>query len=690
MLRVIALFATLLTAVAAADLPQQQEVRVVAVGAQPCATAAIVRVVQDGRVIVDRPTVVPSVVSLPQGEVTVSAEGCWTAPDQSLWPAARLSGKLVLPRGAAAPTTLRLHLETPPRAATPVSATITCEISGAEFACKVPAVELDLRFEADGFTPIYLWNRQVTSARNDLGSLTLVAGASVAGWVTLDGKLPAVAQVDLVPESYALERPVARQSVRTNARGFFQFRSVAPDTYRLAAAVEGRSSARLDGVAVRERREVVLQQPLIAEPLATIDVTVRPATAPHGHWIVSLDRLIGLTTYTEAVAEARARDDGTWSWDKLEAGQYWLTVKDERGAIFHDGAVTVASGMAPVAIDIDAVPVRGKVSSGGEPVTSTLQFQSLRSSDSAEFTADEEGSYRGVLAREGPYRVTVVRPGGGTSVVDSVTVDKAADAEFARVDLDLPAGRVRGVVLDSARKPLRAGLEFFTNDTRRMFARASSGDDGSFDVVGLETGAAVVHVVAGTKQTAVPLEISDDDSRRIEIIVPDTRTVKCRLRNDAGSAMGGVLVRALDAGGDPARTVTAPDGTFTVKAYGNATSVDMVISHPAMPVVLTTVAVPSSADDRVDVVVPSTGGRLFIVTRMIPPWPSIRFGRSILPLVHLLDPPVNGWPPNLTQRGVQLTLAPGEYVVCSETNRCRRATVTAGGASEVDVMAEGP
>jgi hypothetical protein len=98
--------------------------------------------------------------------------------------------------------------------------------------CKVPAGVLDLRFQAPGFIPRYLWGVQVQpNGTVRPGRLELRRGSAVQGWiVTADGvPLGDGAKVNLRPRiSGALRDPAERKRLESlrfdapvNAKGFF-------------------------------------------------------------------------------------------------------------------------------------------------------------------------------------------------------------------------------------------------------------------------------------------------------------------------------------------------------------------------------------------------------------------------------------------------------------------------------------
>jgi hypothetical protein len=147
----------------------------------------------------------------------------------------------------------------------------------------VPATEVDIRLDADGFIPSYLWNvRAETGKVTKLPATRLVRGASIAGWIEVPRGDAKAAEVELLPVGAAPEMPLSerdapRSSVAVaNDRGFFQFAAGPPGSYTVVARKRGWSPARETDVVIEAGREHVLRAPLLLQPLASLSVTLQP------------------------------------------------------------------------------------------------------------------------------------------------------------------------------------------------------------------------------------------------------------------------------------------------------------------------------------------------------------------------------------------------------------------------------
>lgn len=183
-----------------------------------------------------------------ESPVTLESDTCWAAPiaatatDAAVvmrtWPRSEVHGRLRVPRNES-PAGFTGEIQSSDIAKTRVECTAQKEM----WRCIVPRTKFDLRLSADGYAPVYLWNVE----QNDAGEIALTRGASITGWALADGNAAEGAMVSLSPESYAhtdARESLREQKIATNARGFFQFRGVAPGTYVLSATKRGRSSAR--------------------------------------------------------------------------------------------------------------------------------------------------------------------------------------------------------------------------------------------------------------------------------------------------------------------------------------------------------------------------------------------------------------------------------------------------------------
>lgn len=666
------------------------------ISAASCANEATVRVMSGDGARFEQHVILPADVEVPAGRGEIVTERCWapafvvaeaqtTALQITLWPRSEIAGTFVRPKGAPDVTALKVHVSSPPHAALTIdSGASDCTVRGNRFACAVPAGELDLRFQADGFAPVWLWNRTLVAGKTaDAGSITLTPGGSVSGWVTLDGRQPANAHVDLVPDSLAPDHAAARRTVATNARGFFQFSGVGSGIYRLIANAEKRSAATANRVEIRAAESLTLEEPLIIEPLARFDVMITPPVPSQGRWQVSLERAVAGTTYTKVIAAAPAQENGAWMWDELERGTYFLTVADAGGTSFYDGAISIEAGMPPMQIVIDAVAVEGTVTAGKEPLEALLRFSLLApGARHASLKSDAEGRFHGLLPAAGRYDITVRRAGTDADLQrPDVAIHKRSDGAALRLDLEFPAGRFRAIVMDRRRKPLRSRFSLLRRDGMAVLASGVASIDGRIDVAGLDTGPALLHIEGAPNEVVLPVTISDGDAPELEVTVPDKRTARGVVRDARGLPVAGAQVLWSTLLGSVQRVVAGPDGSFELWIPEGAGAIDLAALHPAYPITFFTLPIPEEGRS-LDVALAPAGGTLLVgLERGLP---SIRCRGAAFPVATFLLPGDDGGAPrNLSENGIVLNLAPGQYQICGDGNDCEAATVLPGSSGKV-------
>jgi hypothetical protein len=572
------------------------------------------------------------------------------------------------------PNVAELHVRaTQPGKSEPVA--VVCPVLQKRWTCTLPDAILDLRFEAPGFTPYYAWGVDAASGRADLGELALTRGASVGGWVR-EGDRDSDEGV-VVTLTAQTEGPAPSRTVKPNGRGFFQFTGVAPGAYDITAEKKGRSPARLSGITVREAREELLRDPLVIRPLAALDLVVQPALGPEAkRWAVTLSRMIPYSTYTEPVTQGHAGADGSWSASSLEEGRYVLAVRDGRGTEIASQFVEVRGGMPPLVVTLDVVPVRGRVRAGDDPVAGRVKLTTT-AGEAATFTADGNGEFSGVIGREGAWRTEVKLPNGQSLLGPRVTVRRRDGEEYAKIDIDLPDGRVTGRVVDEQGKGVaRAGV--ILTQGGAPVADIASGEDGAFELAGLERAPALISAQSrGAESGAMPVTISDD-AAPLTLTLRSIITVEGWLTTvDDMPVAGARVVYTAPAMQTRPQAQSSPGGVFRLKLPGGTKSVELAIVAPGLPIKLTSVAVPASGQ-RLRVIVGGAAGRLLIrpAHRTLPML--VRDG-IVAPVQTLISPPYGGVaPPEFTAEGIELHVEPGNYLVCSDTNACVPATASAG------------
>lgn len=212
----------------------------------------------------------------------------------------------------------------------------------------------------------------------------------------------------------------------------------------------------------------------LVEPVRGARVTASLAS-PDGarHQFRLRQRVYAATIGPDGEVEERRRSfdfdgrgsQGSYVWRGIPAGDYELWIEDNRGNRLHHEVVRFF-GQDHHYVELDAVPLVGRIRRGGEPLEDAMVwFGGMHGFERVSFRSREEGRFSGFLPREGhwPAEVTPApdcdpcegswdRDGWGD--FDSSEISGAgifeieADSDgIARVEIDLPAGTVTGRVV---------------------------------------------------------------------------------------------------------------------------------------------------------------------------------------------------------------------------------------------------
>lgn len=167
------------------------------------------------------------------------------------------------------------------------------------------------------------------------------------------------------------------------------------------------------------------------------------------------------------------RSDGSFVWRGLPAGDYEVHVEDRRGNNWHQEVIRLF-GQDHYTIELNAVPLVGRIERGGEPLENAMVwFGGMWGFERVSFRSREEGRFSGLLPREGFWPVEVTPAPGcdpceggwdsdGWDGFDDREVNDAGNFEIkadsdgvARVRIELPASTVSGRVV---RRSVATGL----------------------------------------------------------------------------------------------------------------------------------------------------------------------------------------------------------------------------------------
>ncbi len=633
--------------------------------------------------------------------LSVRAPGYW-APDLvlppgrhspvsvRLLPAGTIGGRVVAGPHVAPPATLQVRFQSPPKPGAPAVpiTTTTCPVREQRWRCEVPAGALDLRLQAEGFIPKYLWNVEVTAGANhDLGRFDLVPGASLVGWIEIAGTVAPgqVPQVALRP--HFLARPGAFQArermsqtvvtTRPTERGFFQFQGVPAGEYVVSARLEGFAPAESDRITVQVAGESELGEPLVLHPPLGLEVHLSPALDPYGQpWRVELREgdVKPPVMRLEPRGGGPADLHGSWRLDGLAAGTYLLTVKDFAGSAWRNEPVEVAPGQPPLELALDVVALEGEITRGDEPLETTLWF--VRDAQRIRFDSDEEGTFFGYLPAEGTWRVDLASSDRSEQTLEPVEVKRAPQSKVAHVAIRVPDTRLTIRVVEEKGTPV-AGAEVFvygSPEKRRREAQLLTGENGEATVQGISPGVVQLfaHGRPGASEWVLHHVTESAEAPPVELTLRERIRLTGRVLGPQGPVPGAVLTVIPDvASGRNAfhrRGVSAADGRFQVQLDRPFSGGSLAVFPPGFALQLRRLPAITTPEEELVVQVNQEGGDLVVELddgeSLFERGPYLSHGGARLPLAGAL---FEDW--GSRQPGGFLALPalePGEYVFCPD------------------------
>jgi hypothetical protein len=159
--------------------------------------------------------------------------------------------------------------------------------------------------------------------------------------------------------------------------------------------------------------------------------------------------------------------------------------------------------------------------------------------------SDSEGKFHGVLPSEGPWRVEIEAAQLGFPTWARVEV-RANRSGLAHLDVDLPATRLFGRVVDSQGKPVAKALVSAAVESADLVT--PSGFDGGFEFRALPEGMVALGAESSSGvsgRTLVPLA-EGCDAGPIELRLQATRKVRGVVLSPRGSVAGGRLAIPIE------------------------------------------------------------------------------------------------------------------------------------------------
>jgi hypothetical protein len=474
------------------------------------------------------------------------------------------------------------------------------------------------------------------------------------------------------------------QRVKADVHGFFQFTSVPPGVYVVAAHRPNGATAREPDLRVVAGRETLLRHPLLLAGFAKLRAAITPPATPAGHlWTVALKRYDFARHASLPLARSPASPAGLWERGNLERETYDVQIVDEVGSIYFQRYVDIDADVKDLHIAVETISVEGRIRIGGAPLRATVLFVS-----SSAMESDDDGAFYGSLPQEGRYEVRITpKKERFQSLRRHVDVRRSSGGG-ASVDIDLPGGRVKGFVVDDHQRPLSNASVAVLRGTTYAGA-AFSDDSGAFEVVGLEPGKATVFAEHG-KNRSVPYfyDVSAEPAP-LRIVVGDARIVRGRVVSSSGGGIAGAEIRYFD-GMFADKTVSGPGGEYSLR-IASAETFTAVVATPGFPIKILKLRVPD-AGESADIAVSSVSGTLSIVPSGGGAWPVVFHDGCAVGLAQLLLPRTAPGPPPEVQGGrFVIAVEPGEYAVCPPGGRgeqCVRRVVPPRGEVLADLRTQ--
>ncbi len=577
--------------------------------------------------------------------LTTNIEGSWSASSQfetgpvgtglihhvRLWPRAEIEGQLVLPKGVRErPPRVAVRLSAS-RSAThglgPRKATVVCPVDEERrWRCALPATQLDLLLEIGGFVPHYRWGIDLKEGTTrNLGKLILRQGASVAGWVEIEeGNIaPGACKAWLTPMlagggsaevSDRLKKIAMAALVRED--GFFQITGVPTGSYILQVEQPGWAVAKLFPLQVWKGSETFLTQPLTLRRPLEFDITLVPPLDWLGEpWRVEISR----ASEQSSLFDARPVFDAPVPGGRIQLagqapGQYWIRVQDSLGGQFFSQPEFYIESRAEAVrtIELDVVPIRGRLSLGEDPLDGTIFFGRRHGRQRVRARTDWKGEFLATLPRAGNWEVEVEAEEPRVRSYLRVEVEPDGYGE-AWVKVELPDTHLFGRVIGKAGQPAVGAEVSIEDDSSSIVVTTET--DGRFELRGVKEGTKYLGAYwngpAG-KETSQPRLLTLVEGQPlgpIELRLSESQKITGQILSPRGPVPGAIVsLHVLSPPvADAATARTELDGTFTAQLSNKAQRLRVEIQPPGHALI----TLETRLDDSpLNITVPDEGGTI--------------------------------------------------------------------------------
>lgn len=533
--------------------------------------------------------------------VTVDSDHQASRIPLALWPLGKITGKLRIgdPHTELPPYVKVSTLDIPAFLKRPPvpPGVLECPLApDGTWTCSLPVATFDLVVSVDRAIPHYFWGVAVTAEKpHSLGTLELKPGASVAGWVAVEGGAitdgcvarlaPAVAGSASAGELVNLARTAIERPVRKD--GFFQVAGLAPGTYSLEILQPGFTPARLPALQIPPGVETFLREPLLLTRSIDLTFEIAPPLDWLGRpWRANVTRLReAAATRSTSVFDGAVAPEGVLRLINQPAGRFQVRIQDSLGntLYFDDRHLFESPDTPPQRITIDLVDVEGTLRVGRNPAGGTLWFGGRRGAQSVRMDADEKGNFAGVLPRGGIWvvDVEVARP---TLRAETEIVVEPHPSGRSRIAVDIPDTRLFGRVISEDGKPVAGAFVTAEGENRGQTSQTNA--DGEFEIQGLHEG--LVRVAAGSPRGAsdwvyVPLE-EENPAGPVELRLRKLQHLSGTLSSPYGPVAGArIVISPFPSTGAATAVTTGADGSFSADIPSGYRQVVLLVSAPGFP-----------------------------------------------------------------------------------------------------------
>jgi hypothetical protein len=490
----------------------------------------------------------------------------------TLWPAVTVRGRVRLADSDEVPERLgellRVFAGPPPGKRPPADfrdTELECVVAeDGGFVCPAPATPLYAAIRLSGYVSRYVWGLEpAPGAAVDLGTVTMQKGASLAGEVDLrvPGVESGLVEVRLTPSvgpgtgtAVAATLDKDSQVSRITPLGFFQFGGVRPGSYMLVVRHPSFAVTEVGPFEVFEGKETRLNDSIRLQLPIDLSLLLEPALSPLGNpWRVEVFRRRDWSPGSDRVFSGAADPAGAVEIAAQTPGLFEIKVEDGDGNRFHATTASVepgGSGFVPITVPL--VRLRGTVRLGDDPLAATLRFGGAHGTLRSRITADEEGAFSGVLARDGEWTVEIESAEPALETVRRVEVTPGSDG-VAEVDIELDDTELVGRVVTRDGRPV-AGAQIKVSALSEMVTkRLTSSENGEFRSRALPAGQVMLSasaVLDGRRTTSPPTTVTLEDeiaTGPVELVVEPLHSFSGRVTSATGPRPGTqVFATSLD------------------------------------------------------------------------------------------------------------------------------------------------